>query len=716
MNSEVRSDISLRLAIHCWLLWKMSLQQVVQPRSSSNGFGRRRVEREIGTRLENKSQSGKTNPSRLTNTGVLSGNKGGVYESPSRERILYITTCLIGHHVEVQMKDGSVFSGIFHATNAERDFGIILKMASSTRTASSQGQKAVSDSVSKSPSRTLIIPPKELVQIIAKDAILTRDGLTNELQRVKQQEIMLDSSISQSCYVEGERELERWVPDKDDPQCPELENIFDGPWNRGWDQFGANEALFGVKSTFDEELYTTRLERGPQTSELEREASRLAREIEGEETQDLHLAEERGIHLHEKFDIDEETRFSSVFRGVDDSGYDDSEDILLDSRNNETFGGPSGSIVSWSFTDLINGKSNDGGQVSPSSSMDVQSSQSSRDLYRTGSSDHARQLSSELSKNISVLDSESRIQENQSSEQHAGNNYTKEYAEKHTPAEGVQMSRSEDSQSSLRAKRDGSDKLEDTSSIKTQSASARGRPGSSASSTSECGGAASASIGPALSTSSSLGSLSLEKSTLNPHAKEFKLNPNAKSFIPSQTPLRPASPLSDGSFYLPTNMAAVPNMHGVPLGIGIGPSFPGHQPVMFNPQVAPMQSPQAYFHPNGPQYGQQMILGHPRQVLYMPNLPPLNTSLMLDYCEQESLKNESGLSSARLMAPFVVGVPSWCTSTESQIQQSSLSSNLSLKMSTPHQHCQNAKQLGFQFQDQDSCSTQSTGQSYPVSG
>jgi len=32
-----------------------------------------------------------------------------------------------------------------------------------------------------------------------------------------------------------------------------------------------------------------------------------------------------------------------------------------------------------------------------------------------------------------------------------------------------------------------------------------------------------------------------------------------------------------------------------------GPSFNGQQPVMFNPQVTPLQAPQAYFHPGGPQ-------------------------------------------------------------------------------------------------------------------
>ena len=171
--------------------------------------------------------------------------------------------------------------------------------------------------------------------------------------------------------------------------------------SRGWNQFEANEALFGVKSTFDEELYTTKLEKGPQMREREREALRIAREIEGEDTHDLHLAEvrpnfvlpnnilsskcllfwmfralnmlqERGRQLSEKFDIDEETRFSSVNRGeiVDDSGYEESEDVLLDSCNDETFGDSSTSAIK-SSTDWTKGKSNDVVRVSSSSCASV---------------------------------------------------------------------------------------------------------------------------------------------------------------------------------------------------------------------------------------------------------------------------------------------------------------------------------------------------------
>lgn len=54
------------------------------------------------------------------------GRKSGNSESPSRDRLVYMTTCLIGHNVEVQVENGSVYSGIFHATNADRDFGMLV--------------------------------------------------------------------------------------------------------------------------------------------------------------------------------------------------------------------------------------------------------------------------------------------------------------------------------------------------------------------------------------------------------------------------------------------------------------------------------------------------------------------------------------------------------------------------------------------------------------
>jgi PAB1-binding protein PBP1 len=48
-----------------------------------------------------------------------------------------------------------------------------------------------------------------------------------------------------------------------------------------WDQFAANEKLFGLKTDFDEELYTTRLDRSaPDYKDREKWAIEKANEIQ----------------------------------------------------------------------------------------------------------------------------------------------------------------------------------------------------------------------------------------------------------------------------------------------------------------------------------------------------------------------------------------------------------------------------------------------------
>lgn len=50
------------------------------------------------------------------------GGKLG-HGSPSRDRLIYVLTQLIGHHVDVHVKNGSIISGILHATNSDKDLG-----------------------------------------------------------------------------------------------------------------------------------------------------------------------------------------------------------------------------------------------------------------------------------------------------------------------------------------------------------------------------------------------------------------------------------------------------------------------------------------------------------------------------------------------------------------------------------------------------------------
>lgn len=81
--------------------------------------------------------------------------------------------------------------------------------------------------------------------------------------------------------------------------------------------------------------------------------------------------QERGVQLDGQIEIDEETRFSSVLRPNDDSGYDEIVDTLLDSRNDETFGDVSRSVISKTRTGANRGKTSDGSQVSLGSLLTV---------------------------------------------------------------------------------------------------------------------------------------------------------------------------------------------------------------------------------------------------------------------------------------------------------------------------------------------------------
>ncbi|XP_006307069.2 polyadenylate-binding protein-interacting protein 3 [Capsella rubella] len=568
--------------------------------SSPNGFPHRIVEKEAGVNMAQPSVN-------ITENGWEAGS----VDTPSHERLLYFTTCKIGHQVEVHLKNGSIYSGIFHAANVDNDFGIILKMACLIK--DSRGAKSRSSLVSKPPSKRLIIPAEELVQVIAKDLPLSSEDVSDSVPCEKPLELLTDSLISQFYNVDLERELKPWVPDEDVPDCSDLENVFDDPWKRGWNQFEVNESLFGVTSTFDEELYTTKLERGPGTRELEEQALRIAREIVGENTRDLHVAEERGLQLSGKFDIDEETKYSSVctLNRFDDTCYDEEEeeeDILLDCCNNMTFGDSSASD----------------GKKKPASAGQVYEGSwgDSRQLRKNKIIDQSWSNSNKQSKDFPFggsIRNESLLGEQRTSKFLGVSHYKRPSEESVSGLEDINGDATSSERPSFTD--GGLCPLSD----RAKSESASGWHGSSISRNPENSAASPASNRPTLSPSSSIGSLSSEKSTLNPNAKEFKLNPNAKSFKPSPTTTRPQSPVTDGSFYYPP----LPPMPGLHLRYGMGAAFPGQQqqqqqqqqqPMMYN-NTAQLGPNQTYYSPNGPQYPQQIMVTQQRPVLFMPPTP-----------------------------------------------------------------------------------------------
>lgn len=75
----------------------------------------------------------------------------------------------------------------------------------------------------------------------------------------------------------------------------------------GWDQFATNERMYGVSSTYDENIYTTAIDRNnPQYRRREAEAARIAREMED--------AEKRRRDADTGDGLDEEDKYSGVRR------------------------------------------------------------------------------------------------------------------------------------------------------------------------------------------------------------------------------------------------------------------------------------------------------------------------------------------------------------------------------------------------------------------
>ncbi|CAO2045803.1 unnamed protein product [Urochloa humidicola] len=590
----------------------MSHQQQMAPpsRGSVNGFPHRKLDREGSGRHDNK-----TNLVR-SSSGGLGGAENGIklgHASHSRDRLVYVLTQLIGHHVDVHVKNGSIISGIFHATNSDKDFGIVLKMAQVIKDGSARGQRYAADVVKKP--ETMIIPGRELVQVFAKDVALGGDELPKGPGHDKRKDLLIDSAISRTHYLE-ERELERWAPDEGDSECLELEK-YDRKGNRSWDQFETNAALFGVKSTFNEEIYTTKLERGPHMRELEKHASRIAREIEGEDTKDIHLAEERGLFLGDDLDHDEEIKYSAVRRDTDNSKYKPVTNHPSSTRHVD------------SFNRTVNIDHND--SLACSSTMDEESSSymfDDTDPSAGIQTNYVGQTTSDDSSNKSFSVDENRLDKKLSKDSNENLDNRKVQPENNLSGGGRPLiSEGLDGLPSSSHAYEPSppgqvfkspETMDSTVSVKHPSAlepaTSSQRPGSSASSTSERIAANSVASAPGLSPSSSIASLTSEKSTLNPNAKEFKLNPNAKSFTPSTSLRPPHPPASDASYYYPNNMPAAPLGPGLPVGMGAFPPAYGGQPVMYNTQ--PGTPPQGYMHPAGPQYGQQMMMGQTRPVYY----------------------------------------------------------------------------------------------------
>ncbi|KAH8386292.1 hypothetical protein KR200_003169, partial [Drosophila serrata] len=211
----------------------------------------------------------------------------GVYNNPF---FMHSATALVGSVVEVRLRSGNIYEGVFRTFSGSFDIALELPACIKSKNLPEEGKVP----------KHIIFPADTVVTIVAKDF---------DSQYATAGAFQTDGAISDKCNGArlDEKELEPW----DSGANGDIDIELDSAAN-GWDpneMFRKNEHTFGVTSTFDDSLasYTVPLDKGDslEFKEAEAKAEKLAAEIENNPTCRERLDLENG---------DEEALFAAVER------------------------------------------------------------------------------------------------------------------------------------------------------------------------------------------------------------------------------------------------------------------------------------------------------------------------------------------------------------------------------------------------------------------
>ena len=242
--------------------------------------------------------------------------------SINRERFLHLNLTLVGQKVTLTQTDGTVLEGVLHTftpftgLSAEQSNKYVLKATKVVKSGSNTPSFEAGATVVLSASQVLSMKSRSVNLTRQSSNVSTGSGAVGK-------GVMTDTEISKG-RAAGNRELvsagSAWTSGGKNSRAEALAGGLDDKKKAAagqlggsigqWDQFKANQELFNVNATYDENLYTTELDKSQIDKKKIAEAERLAREIEGTTSSNLHIAEERG-HVVET-DYDEEDRYSGV--------------------------------------------------------------------------------------------------------------------------------------------------------------------------------------------------------------------------------------------------------------------------------------------------------------------------------------------------------------------------------------------------------------------
>lgn len=232
------------------------------------------------------------------------------FQGVSDPPLTALLTALISRDVTLRTLDNHEYSGLFAgsalASTPDKSLVLHLRFARSTH-GDFSSQVATTD-VRAGVARTLSVPMDKVKEVKAR----------KPFGQEKKNTFVTDSHIARGGGGVG-RTLQRFEEFSNVParslKGKDEQTFGDMALNGGgnWDQFQANEVQFGVVTTFDEDEYTTKIDRADSNyQQREREAARLAEEIEAKTSDNVHMREERNQDLGA--DYDEETLYSGVVR------------------------------------------------------------------------------------------------------------------------------------------------------------------------------------------------------------------------------------------------------------------------------------------------------------------------------------------------------------------------------------------------------------------
>lgn len=294
------------------------------PRSNVNGH------RRSNSRYNNSGNYGNNSPQ-----GQHHGQLGHGDGSINNDKLIHLVAKSIGKKCIATVASGARYQGLLISADlssqnleASSPLSIVLK-SPQVYSKALIDEKSNIDNKNDIP-ETLIIQSKDLMDLEVsnvdmsepskKDLALSSFSPQPESSvspsNTNESKFKTDTDISGRLQIK-ERELQRWVPEEDSSSFALEDGTFNDT-NETWDQFKVNEEKFGVESSYDEHLYTTRINTSaPDYHARLRKADKIAKEIEGQTSGNRHILEERGIQIDDS-GVDEEDKYSGVDRRGDE--------------------------------------------------------------------------------------------------------------------------------------------------------------------------------------------------------------------------------------------------------------------------------------------------------------------------------------------------------------------------------------------------------------